>query len=253
LTASTLPRRLEKPTVEEAVFEVRFAPKLDSVVGMLPGLLFSRLSKQYSKHENLPLASMPKELPAQTPEIRYIAQIRLISEDVFSLFVGDCVAGVSAVAPYPGWATFRIQILEFIAVLRESGMIKLVERASFKYVNIHPLPRGKQLQALNVSVSVSGEPALEEGFRLRTEHSDSAYKRIVEIVTNAIVGQKNGARREGVMVAQDAVLPLPAGAGAEQLTSELVEAVHLEAKKLFFRLITSETLKSLGPEYEMTA
>jgi uncharacterized protein (TIGR04255 family) len=250
LTATPLPHRLKNPTVEEAVFEVRFTPLVDSVVGILPGFLFSRLSKQYSKHETLPLASLPPALRAQTPELRYTQQIRLLSEDVFSLFVGDCVVGVSAVEPYPGWEAFRPRILEVATVLRESGMIKVVERISFKYVNILPLAKGEQLRGLNVSVTVSGDPVPEEGFRMRTEHNDRKYTRIIEIVTNASVERRSGERSEGLLVSQDAITPLPAASGADNLRSDLVEAVHEEAKGMFFRLITPETLTSLGPEYE---
>jgi uncharacterized protein (TIGR04255 family) len=85
---------------------------------------------------------------------------------------------------------------------------------------------------------------------LRTEHNDSTYKRIVEIATNATVSLGTGPQIEGLLISLDAVRDLPEGAGSDALTPELANAVHHEAKKLFFRLITSETRDSLGPEYE---
>jgi len=236
--------------VEEAVFEVRFSPYSESVVGLLPGILFSHLSKEYTKHVTLPLASLPPALRNEQPELKYSQQIRLLSEGVFSLFVGDCVAGAATVAPYPGWDTFQTRIHEFINVLRESKLIRFVERAAFKYVNILPLAPGQQLHALRAAVTVGGEPAPEEGFRLRTEHNDANYKRVVEIATNAVVTQTNGSQKQGLLVTLDAVRPLPERAGSEQLTLELAKAVHDEAKKLFFGLITPEMRDSLGPEYE---
>src|SRR5207249_6168043 len=108
-----------------------------------------------------------------------------LSEGVFSLFIGDCVAGASTLAPYPGWDAFQNRISEFIDVLKGSKLIRFVERVSFKYVNILPLPQGQQLRALKADVMVAGAPAPEEGFRLRTEYNDTNYKRIIEIVTNA--------------------------------------------------------------------
>lgn len=250
LTAKPLPSRLQRPTVEEAVFEVRFVPRAESVIGLLPGVLFSRLPKRYAKHVTLPLASLPPALRADQPDLKYMQQIRLLSEEGFSLFLGDCVAGASSIAPYPGWAAYKPRIMELISVLHESGLIKAVERASFKYVNILNLDPGRQLQALELEVKVGGEAPPEEGFRLRTEHNDRNYRRIVEIVSGAFVERERGGRTEGLLVSLDAILPLPAGRGTDQLTSELVEAVHHEAKALFFKIITADTLASLGPEYE---
>jgi len=250
LPDTLLPHRLKRPTVEEAVFEVRFTPYSDSVVGLLPGILFTHLARQYTRHITLPLASLPPALKAEQPELRYVQQIRLLSEGVFSLFVGDRVAGASTVAPYPGWEEFHPRIHEFLNVLKGSHLIKFVERASFKYVNILPLPPGQQLRALDTSVTVGGEPAPADGFRLRTERNDPTYKRIVEIATNATVAQANGSESQGLLVSLDAIRLLPEGAGSDELTSELANAVHEEAKKLFFRVITTETRDALGPEYE---
>jgi uncharacterized protein (TIGR04255 family) len=244
-----LPRRLQRPTVEEAVFEVRFQPYQDSVVPLLPGILFTRLSRQYPKHVAFPLASLPQALKDQQPELRYTQQIRLQSEGVFSLFVGDRVAGASALTPYPGWEEFEPKIREFITVLRESHLIRFVERASFKYVNVLQLPPGQQLRALQASVTVAGEPATEAGFRLRTEHNDRTYKRVSDVATNVTLARTNGSQSHGLLISLDAVRDLPEGAGSDELTPELANAVHVEAKKLFFRLITRETLDSLGPEY----
>ncbi len=247
---SKLPRRLARPTVEEAVFEVRFAPVSDSVVSLLPGILFSQLSKVYTKHVALPLATVPQALKDQQPELKYVQQIRLLSEGVFSIFVGDRVAGAATIAPYPGWDAFQTRIREFIKVLRDSKLIRFVERVAFKYVNILPLPPGQQLRALRAAVTVGDEPAPEEGFRLRTERNDANYKRIVEIATNAVITATNGSQKQGLLVTLDAVRPLPKRAGSDQLTIELATAVHDEAKKLFFSLITPEMRDSLGPEYE---
>lgn len=245
-----LPRRLASPTVEEAVFEVRFTPVSDSVVSLLPGILFSQLSSLYTKHVALPLASVPQVLKDQNPELKYTQQIRLLSEGVFSLFVGDCVAGASTMAPYPGWDAFQERIVEFINVLKQSRLIRVVERVSFKYVNILPLPAGQQLAALQASVVISGKPAPEEGFRLRTEYNDAQYKRVVEIFTNAVIAQVDGSQKQGLYVGLDAIRALPPGAGTGQLTSELAKSVHDEAKRLFFGVITPAMRDSLGPEYE---
>lgn len=245
-----LPLRLKTPTAEEALFEVRFTPTTESAVSLLPGLLFGRLTARYPKQETYPLASLPIEFRRSQPELKYAQQVRLTGEDGYSLFVGDCVAGASTVAPYPGWDRFRDRILPFVAVLRESNLLRFVERISFKYVNLLSLPAGRQLEALDMSVMIDGRPSPETGFVFRVELNGEGFTRIIEVGPNSGLKARDGSTKEGMVLALDAIKLLPDRSRVDALTPELVESVHLEAKKMFFRMITLETLESLGPVYE---
>lgn len=252
MTQNSLPDRLKRPTVEEAIFEVRFVPQTQSVVGLLPGILFTKLGTRYTKHEAQALATLPPEFRANNPELKYAQQVRLSAEDNSSLFVGDWVAGASSTAPYLGWLNLKQRIVELVEVLQESRLIRSVERVSFKYVNIVPLPLARQMDALKLAVRIADETPPPAGFRLRAENNSGDYRRIFEFMTGVATTRPNGEHREGLLVSLDAIMLLPAGGGVEVVTEAVVEAVHLEAKRMFFGVITDETLAELAPEYEVS-
>ncbi|HET7603482.1 MAG TPA: TIGR04255 family protein, partial [Gemmatimonadales bacterium] len=202
-----LPIRLEQPPLEEATFEVRFAPSVDSVVNLLPGIFFAKLGSQYTRSESLPLASLPLPIRKAEPNLRYQQQIRLIGESL-AIFIGDCVAGVSILAPYQGWAEFEPRILEFLQTLHASGLASKVERASMKAVNLIPAADQSGLDMLNVHVEIAGAPPPGVGFRLRAELADGRMIQILEISPSAQLTSPNGRAGSGVLIAVDSILSI---------------------------------------------
>ncbi len=242
-----LPVRLDQSPVEEAVFEIRFAPSRAGVADLLPGLVFSKLGTTYHRSEAQPLASLPAEFRSMQPELRYQAQYRLSGETA-SIFVGEAVAGIGLVSPYEGWQSFRPRILELLNTLRESNLLKVIERASLKYVNLFPTSGPDQLAKLRLSVLVAGSPAPEVGFKLRVELNDAKFIRIVEIAPNVRLQSPQRRAKAGLLVDIDCITVAVQDFWSHQET--VLEGLHSEAKRVFFELVAPEALKELGPHYE---
>jgi uncharacterized protein (TIGR04255 family) len=248
-----LPLRLENPTIEEAVFEVRFQPASSSTVSLLPGLLFSKLGNDYSESESLPLASLPLAFRQSRPELKYQQQIRL-SGGQASVFIGDCAAGVSVLAPYPGWTKFRPRIDGLLDVLQNSQLVKKPERISLKFVNLLTDTPSRRLDALDLSIRIAGQVPPEQGFQLRAELNQKPYVRIVEVAPDARIGEleKGATTKRGLLLSIDCIHELP-DLDLWANKDQLIESLHADLRSLFFTLITKETVDRLGPLYQADA
>ena len=231
----------------DAIFEVRFEPAKAGTGQLLPGLIFAKLGTRYPRSEATPVASIPPQIREQEPSLRYQFHYR-ISGTSATISVGDRSASVTASPPYQGWEFFRPRIDEFLAVLRESALVKRLERFSLKFVNILDVPEDSQLSLLNLDVRLGGITAPDDGFHLRTELRDAHLIRIVEITPKTTAKLSSGESRSGLLLSIDCIKATSSG-NLDELTPEAIEQVHQELKEVFFGLITPTTLSALDPTY----
>ncbi|HZL18302.1 MAG TPA: TIGR04255 family protein [Polyangia bacterium] len=242
-----MPAKLRKSPLLEALFEVRFVPVVEGAGDVLPGLIFGSLRSKYARVEPLPAAGVPRNIRAAQEALIYQASHRLHGSDGSSIQVGDRVAAVSTTS-YPGWEAFRSLILELVSVLRETGLVRTVERFSFRYINLLTSSAdAKQLPLLNLHVELVGRSPDERGFLLRTEFDSSDITSVVQIAPNASAKGPNNIEVSGLLVDIDTVLKTPGSTFFTEPTADL-EKVHRVVKETFFSLLTKETLAELGPE-----
>lgn len=100
-TPSELPIQLGKPSLVDAIFEVRFEPKAAGIAQLLPGIFFEHLGTEYKRSEATAVASIPAEIRDGEASLRYQFHYRLSGESA-AISVGERSAGVSALPPYQG-------------------------------------------------------------------------------------------------------------------------------------------------------
>jgi hypothetical protein len=118
-----------------------------------------------------------------------------------------------------------------------------------KAVNLIPAADQSGLDMLNVHVEIAGAPPPGVGFRLRAELADGRMIQILEISPSAQLTSPNGRAGSGVLIAVDSILSID----GEEFWSDFVgvtRQLHEATKRLFFRLLTRETLHALGPIYD---
>jgi uncharacterized protein (TIGR04255 family) len=240
----TLPTRLKKAPLLEAVFEVRFQPIKESAGDLLPGILYEKLGKYYGDVRPLPLASVPREFRNRDANLHYRPAHQLLGAER-QLQVGDRVALVSQDRSYKSWSVFRAYAQELVRELQLTNLIEKIVRYSLKYVNLIPAPLGQQLSLLNAKFELAGEGASEKGFFFRTEYENNPWLTILTLGTRL----KTREPESGLIVEVDTIRADSAGDLFEHVMSR-TEELHTVLKPYFFRLLTQKTLEDMEPVWE---
>lgn len=243
-----LPRSLGKCPIFEAIFQLRFKAKIATAGEVLPGLLFAQLRDKYPEVAPLPMASVPRALRDKTPELVYQPSHQLRGTDS-AIQVGDRV--ISLVSwNYPGWSALKPAITQAIEALSKTGLIEEIERFSFKYTNVLEVSAGASaLSLLKLSLTLADERPQERGFQLRSERVDGDYTTIISISPNSSAKHPVGGKDvAGLLVDVDTLYDRGPLNLADFGTKHL-DPGHSLAKRIFFSLLTDETIDGLEPEW----
>jgi uncharacterized protein (TIGR04255 family) len=241
-----LPKKLSNSPLRETIFEMRFEPAMAAAGDILPGLLYSFLKSDYPEVVPLPLASVPRSIREKTPELLY-QHSHSLRGSTSSVQLGDRVLAFH-VMEYPGWITFKSKIESLVKAMQETGLVKHVERFSFKYVNlIEASASESQLALMNLRVELVGLAPVERGFQLRVEHEEGKCTTITQVIPNATAKLvSSGKEVVGLLVDVDTIRSDP---GHEFWTAPgtFLDEAHAVAKVRFFSLLTESALKRLEP------
>ncbi|MES2366110.1 MAG: TIGR04255 family protein [Pseudomonadota bacterium] len=246
----TLPKKLKKEPLIDAVFEIRFTSAFP-VGGILPGLLFGKLGGN-RVIEQLPMAQIPQIMRDTDPNLQFAPLSRLDWER-FYINIGDRSVSVGFKHPYPGWSNFKPAITEVMDALKAADIVKSIERYSLKYIDLLPATSlREQVEFVNFSVTLAGHKLENEAFQLRLEIPKDNFIHAVQIVSSATATLHNGESRQGLIVDVDTIAN-QTGISFDELfsgISDKLEDIHQANKKMFFDCLKASTVTALGPEYE---
>jgi uncharacterized protein (TIGR04255 family) len=242
-----LPTTLGKSPLLEALFEIRFQASRPAAGDLLPGIFFSALQEKYPDVISLPLARVPRDLRENDVNFLYQPSHQLVGK-TGSIQIGDRVLAL-AVQVYPGWSEFKMQAEQLVDSGEKTGLIENVERYSFRYINVIPVREGQpQLQTLNAKIELGEASVLERGFQLRAEFDDEDFTSIVQVVPNSIAQPIGGEEVSGLIIDIDTHRS-SGDVNFFEDRSQLLEDGHNALKRLFFSLISDQTLLQLEPSY----
>lgn len=244
-----IPIRLKKEPLIEAVWEIRFTGTKPSVADLLPGLVFKALSDKYPNVVRLPGADVPGPILESDPRLKYIPKIRLEGGNQ-AVQIGEHVISLSCRRPYSGWKTFSEDIRTLIEIVRDTGLIDRLERFSLKYIDLIDLGQPPSLSCLNLELKMGLYEIDTRPVQLRTEIKEGDLMHIIQIVSPAeasIPGESGKVR--GILLDIDSIRPVKENESWPDVDKHL-DDIHLSSKKIFFGLLTSETIDKLEPEYE---
>lgn len=246
----TLPKKLKKEPLIDAVFEVRFTSAFPAG-GLLPGLLFGKLGGD-KKLEQLPLSQLPQIMRDADSNLRFTPLSRLDWEQ-FYINVGDRSVSVGFKHPYPGWDSFKPAIIEVMDILKDANVIKSVERYSLKYIDLLPATDlREQVSFVNFDVTLAGHKLENEAFQIRLEIPRDGFLHAVQVVSSATATLHTGESRQGLIVDVDTIANQQ-GISFEDLLSgfsDKLEVIHQANKKVFFDCLKPQTVTALEPEYD---
>lgn len=242
--------RLQRDTIVEATFELRFEGTTQTVADLIPGLLFGVYKDRKPKALRTPVAEFPRELQASDPLLKYSPRQGILLDN-FRILFGDLTAQVSHSRPYVGWTKFRAMITDVLGQLRHSGLIKTVERCSLKYVNLIPSAGSieEQFACIELNAALGERDLTKRLTMIRTEIHEGMIVSIVELSPNATVRIPDGKENlRGLMISVDTINTNVDGFWAK--TDQILDTTHEMEKSIYFDTLTDKTIASLGPVYE---
>lgn len=247
--AEKMPLKLKREPLIEAVWEIRFASARQSVADLLPGIVFNTLDK-YRNIVRLPSADIPAPIVEQDPNLKYVPTIRLEGGN-HAVQIGKHVVSLSCRRPYSGWKMFSPNIRELIGMLRNTKLIDQLERFSLRYINLIELDQPPRLSCLNLELKLGSYGIHTRPVQLRTELTENELTYIIHIMSPvevSLLGEDE--KRRGVLLDIDTIRQVKEKGETWTEVETHLDEVHLASKRMFFDLLTPETLVRLGPEYE---
>jgi uncharacterized protein (TIGR04255 family) len=249
--ANTLPKRLRKEPLLDALFECRFNSHFP-ISNILPGILFSAFEEEQIKLERLPQSEIPEAIRNNDLNFQYVPLVRVRLQN-YSFLIGDRSLAVSCNLPYRGWNDFKPIIIKMIEVLKKSKLIDSVLRYSTKYVDlIQSNDLTDQASLVNLSLRLGSHHLTKEAYQVRMDIPADGFINIIHIISGAKIMMPDQTMREGVVIDIDTIKET-GGIPIEQLEQELdsaLEHIHRVSKETFFDCLTECTLERLEPEYE---
>ena len=247
-----IPARLKKEPLIEALWEARFTSSKEPVADLLPGIVFKALPGKYPNIVRLPAADIPAVIAEHDPNLRFVPKVRLEGGNQ-AIQIGEHVISLSCRRPYSGWEVFSTDIRTLIRVIRDTGLIERPERFSLKYIDLIQVEEPPRLDLLNLELKIGDYEMENRPVQLRTEINDDDLVHIIQIVSPAeasIPGEPD--RFRGVLVDIDSIRLMRERECWIDIENSL-DLVHLSSKKMFFGLLTEQTIEELEPEYEELA
>jgi len=246
-----IPVKLRNEPLIEAVWELRFRPKESSAGEHLLAMLYKEFWRSYPKIVRLPMADIPSCVREQDSKLKYLPKIRLMGENR-AIQIGDFVVSLSNRRPYMGWRDFSQAIQQLVGLLHQSELIAIGERISLKYVDLLEMDVPPSLARLDLELTMAGERIQTAPVHLWTKIEDQeGIVHIVEISCPAELRfPENPSSRCGVLLDIDSVKRLPENKPWQEEVQRALNPLHEASKRIFFHLLTSETIEALGPIYE---
>lgn len=242
--------RLERDTIVEATFEMRFQSTNAALSDLLPGILFAEFKGRFPRALRLPASELPRQLQQTDPDLKY-APRQGLANDTFQVLMGDCVLQISNRRPYIGWAEFKPMILSILVVLERENLVKDVERFSLKYTNVIEAKDVNDIKEQNFYIrlraELGGHDLTSQLTIIRTEVHTKGYINIVEIAPTTKIRVSKDAQIGGLMVSVDTIHNNPPSFFGNR--ESLLDAAHDMEKEIYFGILTQETIDRHGPVY----
>ncbi len=246
----SLPTKLKKEPLIDAIFEARFA----TVPNILPGLLYTTL-KGVKTLEQLPLSQIPQAIRDRDLNMHYAPLCRLVFDD-FYINIGDRTISISCRYPYPGWDKFQPEIMTVFKALKKSDLEIKIERYSLKYIDILPLNTfPQQVSALNLKLNLADYSLESEHheFDIKLTVNENGFTHLIQLSSSVTATLPDKNKKEGVAIDVDSIAIQSSCVEFKEFIKTLpvnLEKLHLENKRIFFSCLKTGTIKSLEPVYE---
>lgn len=250
-----MPIAFEHSPLQDAVAEIQFVGS-QQWDWTIPGLLYERVMSQYPQKRQLNMLQFeiqPSEGKVQQAVKGGIARLQFLdSEGTAAVQVGENLLAVSHQRPYPGWATFRSQILTNFDRYRAVAQPVGVKRVGLRYVNRIEFPESP-LNLADFFVSPPQPPDTgSEGFHSMLQQTLVSFREppMFQRLTLGSAAQPSPSTGpEAFIVDIDVFSEAQASPGFDGLSSWL-DTAHERLERAFLGSITHRTRSEILGESE---
>ncbi|MBT3258880.1 MAG: TIGR04255 family protein [Deltaproteobacteria bacterium] len=235
-----LPLSINPCPIIEAIFEIRFDSSFPG--DAIFGIVFNQFKDEFKDVEQLPILQLPAAIRTQDPNLKFTPHYK-IKKDNFIIQIGPNVFSLTNIKEYCGWKIFSKKIYDTYNKLSELNLIQKQFRTALRYINI--LPDINIFEKTNLGIHLNKEKLGENQINLTTEipyeHGSSNLKLIN--FAEAIFEKQP---------IKGSIVDIDTHFQHDEFENfqEAVECAHTAEKKLFFRLLEKEFLKTLNPVYK---
>lgn len=248
---NSIPTRLKKEPLIEAIWQAQFEPQDGLPVGdLLPGILYSALKVDHPNLQlhRLPTADIPAQVAQFDPNLRFTAKYRMEEPGSPFLFqVGDRIVTMNCRKPYSGWSAFKERILKLVDVIESSNLVPTPMRHSLRYIDLLSLDPAPSLKALQANFQIGQWSLDNQPIQMRVEIPDGDCNHVIQIATPAEANLPEGRLQGSVIDLETFSNALPA---SWQDVRTQIDLIHDRSKAVFYQqLLTADAIALMEPEY----
>jgi len=237
-----LPQKIAPCPIEEAIIEFRFDSPFppDAIFG----IIFNQFKVDYPKAEPLPILQLPEVVRGQDPNLRFKPYYKLSKDESFLFQVGARTFSLISLKPYCGWDVFSAKIQDVLTRVEKIQIVGNYLRLGIRYINRFDFNILKTID-LTLMMGKDTLVELETNILLQIPSQLNGFRNTLRIANNAKI-KKQDTEVIASIIDIDTHIENPS---KEKIVS-LIDAGHLEEKKLFFSLLKEDFLeKELNPVY----
>lgn len=236
-----IPKKITPCPLIDTNIEIRF--DADYVADAIFGIVYKELQSTYPEMEKLPILQLPDEIRLKDPELKGKAHYKL-SNETFVLQIGPKVVSLGSTKEYVGWDIFFNEVKKMCMTIKKLEIIKRVHRLGIRYINFFDF---NIFDRINLNVSMNGDKVECDKALFRTEIQDNEFINLLQVASNVTV-RSNEKTLVGSVIDIDTHIVATMENFFDVMETLLIEG-HNAEKKLFFRLLQSDFLETLNPEY----
>lgn len=246
-----LPEKISPDPIAEALCEIRFT-SLES--DDVPEVVLSRFMQNPSwksyKVVRLPISDIPAPIRRQDPNLKHQASLELRAPDASCVVkIGANVASFHRLAPYPGWARFKIELADFTNFTFSALNNFICTRVGFRYINtVSKVKHGVDgVNDFNLSVLIAGG-YLNGPINLNYIITPSdRLEALIRIASPSFVKSTN-ITELSALVDIDVYTKEEMNFSQSADVIEWIDSAHIQLKRQFFSLFTEKMLSRLTGE-----
>jgi len=237
------PIKLNKAPIVDSICDIRFESSLP--LDIVPGILFSALHSLGIKDiQKLPILEMPESIRTADHNLLYAPYYHAKIGEL-TIQLGGRMIALSSPMPYIGWDVFRPKIRSIIEEVIKTGVVSQVKRVAIRTVNFFDVDILE-----NSKFSVDSPITFNNKQYHYTDYYEEDDLIIKTTIANKAIRQISAtANVEGSIIDIDSYIQASIEANLDKMLISIDKA-HTEGKNIFFDLLKTDFMKTLGPAYD---